>query len=116
MFFFDKRKSLFVFDNAEKSDYLAKFLPLHSLPPGANKPYILITSRINGEVWERLGVIEGVELDVLAEEETTNFVREVLKDYLNTMDDSQDEMIRQLAVDTLHRFPLALQQAVAYIR
>src|SRR5699024_2710603 len=48
--FFAKRKSLFIFDNAEidnaeKSEELKQFLPIQASGISDNKPYVLITSR-----------------------------------------------------------------------
>jgi len=105
--FFSKRKSLFVFDNAEKNEYLNKFLPLCSLAPDANKPYILITSR-NRE-WER--GIEVMDLNELKLEDAKEFV----KKGLDVEGESQDQGIKTL-VEKLQRFPLAIQQAIAYIK
>ncbi|XP_011686121.1 PREDICTED: uncharacterized protein LOC105448935 isoform X2 [Wasmannia auropunctata] len=104
--FFAKRKSLFIFDNAEKNEYLNKFLPLSSLAPNANKPYILITSR-NRE-WEK--GIEVMDLNELELEDAIKFV----KKGLGIEDKSQDQEIKTL-VEKLQRFPLAIQQAIAYI-
>ncbi|MCA7010368.1 tetratricopeptide repeat protein [Wolbachia endosymbiont of Tribolium confusum] len=104
--FFSNSKSLFIFDDAEKSNYLNKFLPLHDLLPGGNRPYILITSR-NRE-WER--GIEVINLNELKSEEAIEFV----KKGLSIEDESQNEKIKAL-VEKLQHFPLAMQQAIAYI-
>ncbi|WP_265017002.1 ankyrin repeat domain-containing protein [Wolbachia endosymbiont (group B) of Endotricha flammealis] len=110
--FFSKRKSLFIFDNAEKSEELKQFLPLtlsHN-----NKPYVLITSRMIRQEWEQWGVKEGITLDVFTDEEAISFVKEALK--IDKGDNSQDNKTRELAIDVLHKFPLALVQAVAHIK
>ncbi|MCL2322973.1 MAG: tetratricopeptide repeat protein, partial [Oscillospiraceae bacterium] len=109
--FFSNGKSLFVFDNAEKrrtqddgNEGIDKFLP--SLPSDANKPYVLITSR--NQKW---GNIKVMLLDVFTEKEAVDFIRKVL----SIEDGSQESEIPKLA-KTLQCFPLALQQAVAYIK
>jgi len=111
--YFRNRKSLFIFDNAEKmrtekeeDEGIDKFLA-YFMSSGDNKPYIIITSR-NRE-WGN--EIEVIELDTFTEEEAINFI----KKELNLNDDSREEDVRLLA-KTLQYFPLALQQAIAYIR
>jgi tetratricopeptide (TPR) repeat protein len=106
--YFTKKKS---FDNAEKyktqegeDGGIDKFLP--SLPPD-DKPFILITSR-NRE-WEEN--VEMLSLDTFTAEEATEFIRKAL----GIEDGSQENEVKKLA-ETLQRFPLALQQAVAYIK
>ncbi|WP_341816351.1 ankyrin repeat domain-containing protein [Wolbachia endosymbiont (group A) of Nomada goodeniana] len=108
--FFAKRKSLFIFDNAEKNNDLNKFLPLHNLPPDANKPYILITSR--DREWE--DGIEKVEVDKLELEDAIEFVKKGLD--ISEEDDSQNQEIKSLVEEKLQCFPLAIQQAIAYIK
>ncbi|WP_410542226.1 tetratricopeptide repeat protein [Wolbachia endosymbiont of Tetranychus urticae] len=104
--FFSNSESLFIFDDAEKSNDLNKFLPIHSLP-GGNGPCILITSR-NRE-WER--GIEVIDLNELKPGEAIEFVK---KGFNIEEDESQNEKIKAL-VEKLQYFPLAIQQAVAYI-
>lgn len=104
--FFSNSKSLFIFDDAEKSNYLNKFLPLHDLLPDGNGPYVLITSR--NQEWDR--GIEVVNLNELKSEEAIEFV----KKGLGIEDESQNEKIKVL-VEKLQYFPLAIQQAIAYI-
>ncbi|WP_353281453.1 tetratricopeptide repeat protein [Wolbachia endosymbiont (group B) of Horisme vitalbata] len=104
--FFSNSKSLFIFDDAEKSNYLNKFLPIHDSLPGGNGPYILITSR-NRE-WER--GIEVINLNELKSEEAIEFV----KKGFSIEDESQNEKIKVL-VEKLQHFPLAIQQAISYI-
>ncbi|WP_264723580.1 ankyrin repeat domain-containing protein [Wolbachia endosymbiont (group A) of Cheilosia soror] len=108
--FFAKRhrKSLFVFDNAEKhkayggeDEGIDKFLP-----SGSNKPSVLITSR--DQEWGTS--IAKLQLDVFTEEEAVEFIRKAL----GIEDGSQESEIKNLAQE-LQCLPLALQQAVAYI-
>lgn len=107
--FFAKRKCLFIFDNAEKlgmqndDEGINKFLPFSS--SNDNKPYILITSR--NQKWGNRKVIL---LGSLTPEEAVELIKKALK--INH--GSQENEIQELA-DTLQYFPLALQQAVAYI-
>jgi hypothetical protein len=109
--FFSNRKSLFIFDNAEKrrtqvngNEGIDKFLP--SSPPNADKPYVLITSR--NQKWGNIAVML---LDVFTEKEAADLIRKVL----SIEDGSQENEIQKLA-EILQCFPLALQQAVAYIK
>jgi len=109
--YFAKKKSLFIFDNAEKYKTQDKedggidsFLP--SLPPD-NKPYIMITSR-NGE-WPKN--VKMLALDTFTEAEAAQFIRKAL----DIKDGSQESQVKELS-QTLQRFPIALQQAVAYIK
>ncbi|MBD0392044.1 tetratricopeptide repeat protein, partial [Wolbachia endosymbiont of Pentalonia nigronervosa] len=108
--FFSKRKNLFIFDNTEKlrtqddgDEGIDKFLP--SLPSNANKPYILITSR--NQSW---GNIKRLSLETFTQAESIEFIKKALK----IEDNAQNQGIARLA-ETLQHFPLALQQAVAYI-
>ncbi|WP_395462999.1 NB-ARC domain-containing protein [Wolbachia endosymbiont of Cantharis cryptica] len=102
-----RRKSLFIFDNAEGYKDISKFLP-SSLD---NKPYILITSR--NKDWgisEDEGEIKTIQLGVFKETEALKFVKRAL----NIRDNLQDEEIKKLTQE-LQYFPLALKQAAAYI-
>ena len=104
--FFSNSKSLFIFDNVEKNNNLNEFLPLRDLLPGGNGPYVLITS-CNRE-WEK--GIEVINLNELKSEEAIEFV----KKGLGIEDESQNKEIKAL-VEKLQHFPLAIQQAIAYI-
>lgn len=110
--FFSKGKSLFVFDNAEKyrsqredDDGIDKFLP--SLPENMNKPYILVTSR--NKKWPQN--VKLLELDVFTKEEAIEFIKKSLG---NEQIENEEDVIK--LAETLQYFPLALQQAVAYIK
>jgi hypothetical protein len=103
---FSKRKSLFIFDNAEKlraekegDEGIDRFLP-NCLSVGDNKPYIIITSR--NQNWGHKTKV--LLLDTLTEEEAIEFI----KKELSIRDDSQEKEILKLA-KTLQYFPLALQ-------
>jgi hypothetical protein len=72
-----------------------------------NEPYIIITSR-NQNWGDNIKVIS---IDTFTEEEAIEFI----KKELHVGDESQGKEINQLA-QTLQCFPLALQQAVAYIK
>ncbi|UPA54715.1 NB-ARC domain-containing protein [Wolbachia pipientis] len=110
--FFAKRKSLFVFDNAEEyrsegqDAGISQFLPSHFLSSDNNKPSVLITSR--NQKW---GDIKPLTLGTFTEPESIDFIRKAL----GIKDGSQENEIKNLA-ETLQHFPLALQQAVAYIK
>jgi len=110
--FFSKKKSVFIFDNADKDkdEVLKQFLPLRDISPVENKPFILITSRQNENVWGQW-LIKAITLKVFNEQEAVNFVKKVL-----CVDNEQMNDIKALAVETLQMFPLALQQATAHIR
>ncbi len=110
--FFAKRKSLFVFDNAEEyrsegqDAGISQFLPSHFLSSDDNKPSVLITSR--NQKW---GDIKSLTLGAFTEPESMDFIRKAL----GIKDESQENEIKNLA-ETLQHFPLALQQAVVYIK
>ncbi|WP_395462628.1 tetratricopeptide repeat protein [Wolbachia endosymbiont of Cantharis cryptica] len=110
--FFAKRKSLFVFDNAEEyrsegqDAGISQFLPSHFLSSDDNKPSVLITSR--NQKW---GDIKPLTLGAFTEPESIDFIRKAL----GIKDGLQENEIKNLA-ETLQHFPLALQQAVAYIK
>lgn len=105
-----RRKSLFIFDNAEEYKDIRRFLP-SSLPLGCKKPYILITSRNkNWRIAESEGEIKTIQLGVFKEMEAVKFVKRAL----NIRDNLQDKEIKKLTQE-LQYFPLALGQAVAYI-
>ncbi|MBV0899305.1 MAG: hypothetical protein KTV77_00785 [Wolbachia endosymbiont of Fragariocoptes setiger] len=112
---FSKRKSLFVFDNAENNKTLKEILPIRVLSHENNIPYILITSRIAEVEWTLWGIEKSITLKVFTDEEAINFVKESLK-LKEKNDDILNEQVRELTISLLHKFPLALQQAVAYIK
>lgn len=104
--YFANGGSLFIFENAEKYTTIEKFLPL-GLP---NKPNVLVTS-LNNE-WKSARVnIETVPLGDFANSEAIEFVKTALE----IKDDSKNVDITNL-VRKLHNVPLALQQAVDYIK
>jgi tetratricopeptide (TPR) repeat protein len=111
--YFSNRKSLFIFDNGEKlraekegDEGIDRFLP-NFLSVNDNKPYIIITSR-NRNWGDKTKLLL---LDTFTEDEAIEFIKKELQ----IRDDSQEKQILQLAI-TLQCFPLALQQAVAYIK
>lgn len=101
---FKEAKSLFIFDNVENYRQIEKYLPKQF---AGNKPSILITSRYRN--WENTRV-EVLDLDVFTLEEAKEFIKTKLK--IANGDSSQ---INALA-EKLERLPLALAQAVAYIK
>lgn len=102
--YFSDQKSLFILDNVENYREIEPFLPKVMV---GNKPYVLITSRYQN--WENIA--STVQLDVFSEEETTT----LLKKALNINNNRQDNNIRELH-HLLEGLPLALQQAIAYIK
>ncbi|XP_008207241.1 uncharacterized protein LOC100678007 [Nasonia vitripennis] len=109
--FFSDKKCLFIFDNAEKyksqdefDNGIEAFLP--SLPDARNRLHVLITSR--NQKWPKN--IKVLSLDVFSENEATDFV----KKSLSLKGNEECEEVKKL-VNELQLFPLALQQAVAYI-
>ncbi|UXX40479.1 NB-ARC domain-containing protein [Wolbachia endosymbiont of Oryzaephilus surinamensis] len=108
--YFSNKRSLFIFDNAQRYIDIKKFLPLR-LPPGASKPLVLITSdNLNKLEWPSSKVkIE--ELDKFQESESIKFI----KTSLGVSDDSQGKSIKDLA-NKLYHFPLLLEYAVRDIK
>lgn len=84
---------------------LDKYLPSNFIPLNENFPEVIITSR--NQDW---GNIETLSLDVLTESEAESFIRNSLK----LRERPGDKEIELLAYK-LQRFPLALQQAVAFL-
>jgi ankyrin repeat protein len=110
--YFQKAESLFILDNAEQYKSIYEYLPsyfyLHS---NDNKPHVLITSR--NQEWEvgEEGKIEVIKLNEFTPKEAVDFIKKTL----NIENDLQNEHIEKLARE-LQYFPLALRQAVTYIR
>jgi hypothetical protein len=102
--YFSNSKSLFIFDNAENYREIEFFLP--KLMVG-NRPHIIITSRYQN--WENTASV--IPLNVFTEQETLDFLKKALK--IDTI--SQDKEIKELH-RLLQGLPLALQQAIAYIK
>ncbi|MDQ8039018.1 MAG: NB-ARC domain-containing protein [Rickettsiella sp.] len=102
--YFSDRKSLFIFDNVENYEEIEMFLPKLML---GNKPHLLITSRYRN--WKNAAPV--ISLDVFTEKEALALV----KQGLSLVNDAQDNKINELN-HLLHGLPLALQQAVAYIK
>lgn len=102
-------KSLFIFNNAEEYTAIAKFLPT-SLPPSAERPYILITSRNRDWDIGYEGQIHVMELNVFTQKEATMFI----KNSIEIKDGLKKGDIKMLA-KRLQYFPLALGQAITYI-
>ena len=112
---FSKRKSLFIFDNAENNQTLKEVLPIRVLSHRNNIPYIFITSRIAEVEWTLWGIEKSITLKVFTDKEALIFIKESLK-LKEKNDDILNEQVRELTINLLHKFPLALQQAVAYIK
>ncbi|HEY2566699.1 MAG TPA: NB-ARC domain-containing protein [Candidatus Aquirickettsiella sp.] len=102
--YFSGRKSLFIFDNVENYLAITNYLPKTML---GNKPTLLITSRYNN--WENVASV--LTLGVFTEQET----EELIKKSLNLTDNTENEKIKELN-KLLQGLPLALQQALAYIK
>ncbi len=102
--YFSDRKSLFIFDNVENSYVIQDYLPKSR--PG-NNPTVLITSRFNH--WDNIAN-SVLPLNVFTEQETEELIKKSL-----TLQSNQDKKIRELN-QLLQGLPLALQQALAYIK
>ncbi|WP_339051511.1 NB-ARC domain-containing protein [Rickettsiella endosymbiont of Xylota segnis] len=102
--YFSDRKSLFIFDNVENYRAITNFLPKTML---GNKPTLLITSRYNN--WENVASV--LSLGVFTQQET----EELIQKSLDLTDNTENEKIKELN-QLLQGLPLALQQALAYIK
>ncbi len=113
--YFQNAKSLFIFDNAEEYGDVNEFLPSpFFLYLNGKKPHVLITSRNRDwEVGEE-GKIEVVQLGELTPEKAAEFIRKALE-LEDKKNDLQETEILQLAKE-LQYFPLALRQAISYIK
>eukprot|EP00794_Sanderia_malayensis_P010129 gene10129-11164_t len=104
---FKNKVALFIFDNAELLETTRPFLPVFS--PAFNPPYVLLTSR--NQNWGEN--VTKLELDMLSEGEAIELVCKCLRGlpgYEIAIEDA-----KKLA-EKLQCFPLALQQAVSYIK
>lgn len=102
--YFSDRKSLFIFDNVENHRAIENYLPKTMW---GNKPTLLITSRYNN--WENVASV--LSLGVFTQQET----EELIKKSLDLSDNTENEKIKELN-QLLQGLPLALQQALAYIK
>lgn len=102
--YFEHAKSLFIFDNVENVKEIEAILPKAS---SGNNPTVLITSRYSN--WKN--VATPLVLGVFTETESINFI----KSELGLMDNAEETKIKELT-KLLQNLPLALQQAVAYIK
>lgn len=100
--YFNDKKSLFIFDNAEDFRGIEIYLPKALL---GNKPTVLITSRFTN--WKNVATV--LSLDVFSEEETLALFKKVLGD--------EQQQYHILTLNKmLQGLPLALNQALAYIQ
>ena len=105
--YFNDRKALFIFDNAETLATTKPFLPMAS--PSSSIPSLILTSQ-NQDWGEN---ITNVGLEMLEENDAVRLVMDSLKDKVKfTLEESDAKKLCKL----LHCFPLALQQAIAYIK
>lgn len=101
--YFSDRKSLFIFDNVENYRSIEDYFPKSR--PG-NKPTVLITSRYTN--WSNIATI--ITLPVFTEFETIELIQKSL--HLAGIQSNAIKELNQL----LQGLPLALQQAIAYIK
>ncbi len=101
--YFSDRKSLFIFDNVENYRALETYFPRPRL---GNKPTVLITSRYTN--WSNIAPV--IALPVFTELETIEMIQKSL--HLIHIRGSAMKELNQL----LQGLPLALQQAIAYIK
>ncbi|MCZ6908286.1 MAG: NB-ARC domain-containing protein, partial [Rickettsia endosymbiont of Ixodes persulcatus] len=102
--YFSDQKSLFIFDNVENYVEMEPFLPKSMV---GNKPSLLITSRYTN--WQNAAPV--ISLDVFTEQESLALV----KHGLSISNDDQNAKLKVLH-NLLQGLPLALQQAIAYIK
>ena len=101
--YFSDRKSLFIFDNVEDYQAIKDYLPKSML---GNKPTVLMTSRFHH--WENIASV--LSLNVFSEKETEELIKKSLD-----LQENQNKKIQELN-ELLQGLPLALQQALAYIK
>jgi hypothetical protein len=101
--YFSDRKSLFIFDNVEDYQAIKDYLPKSML---GNKPTVLMTSRFHH--WENIASV--LSLNVFSEKETEELIKKSLD-----LQENQNKKIQELN-ELLQGLPLALQQAIAYIK
>ena len=101
---FKGRKSLFIFDNAETMSTVSQFLPVSN--PVKSTPYVIITSQVTD--WSANVML--LQLDNLESYEAVCLIMNGLRSL------RIDEKDAKSLANELHCFPLALQQAVSYIK
>jgi len=102
--YFSDRKSLFIFDNVDDYEMINAYLPK---PRPDNKPTVLMTSRFSH--WE--GVANVLKLKLFTEHEA----EELIKKSFHLQKIFGPIHVKTLN-DLLQGLPLALQQALAYIK
>jgi tetratricopeptide (TPR) repeat protein len=95
---------LLILDNAEDVEALDPFLP------DADRGQILLTSR--GDDFQRLAILNRVDVDVLSVEDGTSFL---LKRCGRLEADAAEQQAASELANALGGLPLALEQAAAYI-
>lgn len=100
--FFENRTSVFIFDNAENDSYLERLVSIFS-----KSNNILITSQ--NEEWDA----EIIDLKEFSLEDAMKYAKTRL--YINDDGSHDDDEMTKLLVEKLLYFPLAIQQATAYI-
>ncbi|CAL8068631.1 unnamed protein product [Orchesella dallaii] len=100
---FNGKQCLFVFDNAETNMVIQNFLPLQVV----DSPYVLITSRDKDWSFD----VEMLELHEMDELEAIALVMNGLQ----IQNEGHADIVAEL-VKTLQCYPLALSQAISYIK
>ena len=96
---------LLIFDNADNPELLKSYIPK------TDKGHILLTSRAS--VFDMLGILSPIELPLFSIEDATKFlIKRTGRDESNSAEvESAQELANELGL-----FPLALEQAGAYIQ
>ncbi|XP_077282925.1 uncharacterized protein LOC143908937 [Arctopsyche grandis] len=104
--YFDVTKVLIIFDNVEAYSSIKDVI--HSGSSRSKNISTLITSRNrNWDVGEK-GEIELIQLEKFTEDEAMNFVK-------NSLSNENEKDVKKL-ITTLGRLPLAMKQAIGYIK
>lgn len=102
--FFKDKESLFIFDNVQGISLISQFIPV--VNPVKKSPHVIVTSQVSD--WEESVMIQ--HLENLNEYEAVCLIMNSLNNIKIVEADAK------LLANELQCFPLALQQAIAYIK
>ncbi|NOR47198.1 MAG: hypothetical protein GQ533_04020, partial [Methanosarcinaceae archaeon] len=97
---------LLIFDNADNPKLVKDFIPLRP------KGHIILTSR--AQIFSNLGIMNPIKMDEMSPEESKEFLLIRTGRNNHQLEQSEIDAIEQLG-EELDHFPLALEQAGAYI-
>ncbi len=97
---------LLIFDNADNTEIIEEFFPVQT------KGHILLTSR--AQIFSKLGIMYPIKMDEMSPDESKNFLLTRTGRNIHSLEQIEINAIEKLG-EKLYYFPLALEQAGAYI-